>query len=55
MYTNQQEHRVYFYHPNYTYFFFFILPRKKVPNTFYFFISKGILDQISIALCFIME
>jgi len=26
-----------------------------VPNTFYFFISKGILDQISIALCFIME
>jgi len=25
-----------------------------VPNTFYFFVSKGRLDQISIALCFII-
>ena len=28
-------------------------PPKKVPNTFYFFISEGIFDQISIALYFI--
>jgi len=42
-----------FYYPSYTYFLFLILLQKSAKHVL-FFISKGILDQISIALCFII-
>jgi len=51
MYTNQQEHRVYFYYPSYTYSLY---SSEKSAKNVLCFISKGILDQISIALCFII-
>ena len=47
MYTNQW---VYFYYPSYTHFLY---SSKKCQHVL-FFISKEILDQISIALCFII-
>jgi len=53
MYTNPYEHRVYFYYPSYTYFLFLILLRKSAKHDL-FFIRKRILDQISIALRFII-
>jgi len=51
MYTNQQEHRVYFYYPSYTYFLY---SSEKSARHVLFFIYTGILDQISIAPCFII-
>ena len=52
MYTNQQEHRVYFYYPSYTYFLY---SSEKSARHVLFFIYTGILDQISIAPCFIIS
>ena len=54
MYTNQKNHIVYFYYRSYTYFLFLILLRKKCQTRF-IFVSKGLLDQISIARCFIIS
>ena len=42
---------MYFYYPSYTYFLYF---SEKSAKHVSFFISEGIFDQISIALCFII-